>query len=256
MTPTPFRQIRYSQDPATRLKAARALGESDDIQAVPWLIRSVVEDPDPQVRQAARESLQNLIGAETDLALKTYRASPEEDAWLVEPDEDEESEISEPDMEDDLYLSGLVTVLRSHADAEMRLKAIRQLQESSDLRVIAALSETVLWTDDETVREAARSSLEARFGEGTEEIIQSYQMQDYLEEEQDDDEDEEPQSYYGYGLEQPPSSTRVQRHFRAETTAPQPAEPVSKEEGTPWLLVVIGVVGVIVMVIVVLLSLQ
>jgi HEAT repeat protein len=257
MPPNLFRQMRHPQDPVARLKAAQALGESDELETLPLLIRAAVEDPDAQVRQAARTSLQSRIGTQADLAIQTYRADPDEDPWLVEGEtDDEEEDAGDLALEDEQYLVGLVTVLRSHPGTQMRLKAIRELQKSDDMRVIAALAETVLWTDDEEVRSAARASLEARFGGDVEEIIQSYQVQDYLEEDQGDESQDASESYYGYGVEQPPPSTRVQRHYREQTTDSQPAEPVSREEGTPWLLVVIGVAGVVITVIIVLLSLR
>lgn len=251
MPPNLFRQMRHPQDPDLRLKAAQALGESDDLDVLPLLIRAAVEDPDAQVRQAAIASLQNRIGAQADLAIQTYRADPDEDAWLVDYEaDDEEDDAGELALEDEQYLVGLVLVLRSNPDRQMRLNAIRELQQSSDMRVIAALSETVLWTDDEDVRSAARASLEERFGEDVEGIIQSYQVEEDFEDEDrdefvpDDDPVDAVEPPERFDHRQPSSSTYL------------PVEPVSREEGTPWLLVGIGVVGVVITVIIVLLSLR
>ncbi len=254
MTASVLRQLRHPHDPTLRLKAIQVLAEMDHVDHAPYLIRAAVEDPDPQVRTAARQALLNLVGAETDLAIQTYRSAPDEDPWLVEQAEEDEADLS---FEDDQYLAGLITVLRNHPDAQMRLKAIAEMKQNSDMRVIAALAETVLWTDDPDVRQAARQSLEARFGEETEEIIQSYQVQDYLEQQEEDEEDEGewedgPEEDGAEETEQP---APVEARWHAPTVSPASASQVVRNEGFPWLLVVIAVVGIVGMVIVILLVL-
>ena len=192
MPPVLPRQLRDARNPSRRLNAARALGELERLEHAPLLIRSAVEDPDSAVRAAAREALQALIGAQTELSIQAYRSAPDEDDWLVEPGEGDGAEDEASlTSEDEQYLTGLITVLRNYADAKLRMKAIRQLESSSDLRVIAVLAETVLWTDDEDVRQAARQSLEGRFGAETDEIIQSYQVEgDFEQPEEEEDESE------------------------------------------------------------------
>ena len=58
--------LRYQGDPILRGDAAVALGELDDLEAVEFLIRSFLEDPDPTVQKAARAALDSLVGSEAN----------------------------------------------------------------------------------------------------------------------------------------------------------------------------------------------
>lgn len=249
------RMLRHPTDPDQRLRAARALGEQDDLEAAPLLIRAVVEDPDAQVRAAALDSLRNLIGAESDLAVRTYRAQPDDDPWLVDLDPDGEDEIQEAGLsfEDDQELSGLVSVLRNHPDARMRLKAVHLLANTSDLRVIAALAETVLWTDDADVRQAAYQSLQQRFGEETDDIIRTYQVyeEDDLPEEAETDDWNLAED--SYNPDEDTTDAGDDQRWQAPVSSPVTASQVVHEEGFPWLLAAAAAAGLLLVVVLILL---
>lgn len=250
MSNTVLRQLRALNDPEMRLKASQALAEAGDVQAAPWLIRAVVEDPDPAVRAAAQSALLDLIGGETDLAIQTYRADPDEDEWLVDGQVEEgEEDAGGSTYEDDQYLMGLVTVLRNHADPHMRLKAIREIGGNSDMRVIAALAETVLWTDDRDVRQAARAALEQRFGEETDAIIQSYQVLDEADDEDEDYADADQGDEAGSNQDEAHAHNLQSGLSGYQVASPQAV----REEEIPWVLVLIVGVGIMALVVVLLL---
>lgn len=247
MPPVLPRQLRDARNPSRRLNAARALGELERIEHVPLLIRSAVEDPDPAVRAAAREALQALIGAQTELSIQAYRSAPDEDDWLVELEEgdgaEDEASLS---SEEEQYLTGLITVLRNYSDPRLRLKAIRQLESSSDLRVIAALAETVLWTDDADVRQAAHQSLEGRFGAETDEIIQSYQLEGDFYQPEDDEKGEAWDEDDTDADEQPEAGTVEAPRWQAPQVSFSTAPQVVREEGIPMVVILLAGVGVVV----------
>jgi hypothetical protein len=105
--------LRYPEDPEIRARAAWGLGKIGTVKTVESLIRSHLQDPDPETQQAALDALHQIIGGETDLAISAYTLP--EDTWvedkIVSPNQpQEESEGSEPgdeenpveeDLEDD-----------------------------------------------------------------------------------------------------------------------------------------------------------
>jgi HEAT repeat protein len=265
--------LRSPADPVLRIRSAQALGELGDLEATEFLARSYLQDPDLEVREAARLALHDLVGSQADFAISSYRNGPQDsDAWLQDvslsvgedgefEDEteweevegvEEPSDLAETDPEqplglpaanpaqsrwDEENLPGLIAVLTHESDPAMRMRAIRALKRSSDMRAIAALAQTSLWGDDESVRQAARQALEDRFGDDSADIIESYreggpELEDLSEEE---DEQEEGASAAGPGLAYPEPLQASPPSSYAEH------QPVIQEASLPWGL--IGMVG-------------
>jgi hypothetical protein len=81
--------LRYPEAPEIRAQAAQALGKLGKVKAVESLIRSFIQDPDPDVRQAALDALHQIIGGEAEMAISAY--IPPEDTWI-----EEKSDSSQP----------------------------------------------------------------------------------------------------------------------------------------------------------------
>ena len=87
--------LRYPQDPEIRAQAAQGLGKLGKVKTVESLIRSFLQDPDPDARQAALDALHQIIGGEADLAISVYTLP--EDIWIDEktaaPEQKETQEV-------------------------------------------------------------------------------------------------------------------------------------------------------------------
>jgi HEAT repeat protein len=270
--------LRTKQGSGLRAQAAEALGKLGDLEATEFLVRAHLEDPDGEVRQAARQALHGLIGTQTGLAIASYRStSHEPDEWLQDlsldvaeeeevDDETEWEEVDEkgepdeasedaPDLSDlvpphdpvqarwdDENLDGLMAVLSHEIDPEMRLRAIQALRRSSDMRAISALAQTSLAGDDKRVREAARSILQERFGDDAEDIIESYRDELKLEDLDEDEESDGDEADETNSDQDYPGPLSTQ-----SSSAYSDHAPVIQEGGLPWGL--IGLVGLGILVI-------
>ncbi len=187
MTASVLRQLpRHPHDPTLRLKAVQALAEMDHVDHAPYLIRAAVEARPRCAR--ARQALLDRVGAEqTAPSRPTSWPAPDEDPWLVEQAEEDEADLS---FEDDQYLAGLITVLRNHPDAQMRLKAIAEMKQNSDMRVIAALAETCCGRMIQRYARRHANRWRRALARKRRMVSQSYQVQDYLEQQEEDEEDE------------------------------------------------------------------
>ncbi len=221
------RVLRNRRNPALRIEAAQALGSLGDLEAVELLARAVLQDPDPEVQKVARRALSDLVGAETNTVLATYRhhlsvtgawqtgaaEGGKEEEYLLdaqptrqETGKGETYEEWEESFEgtdqtpaesewDQKNLEGMIAVLSHETNPKIRLQAINALHNSSNMRAIEALSAIALYDENEEIRQAARAALETRFGEDAGGIIDSYRKHGEVEEDQDEElesqEDEE-----------------------------------------------------------------
>lgn len=169
--------LRNPTDTELRLQAAQALGELEDLDATESLVRSTLEDPDAAVQAAARQSLDQLLGNRVDLVIRTYQSgSPDEDPWLEEPGAEETDLEGEEDAEDagGIELEGLIRVASHEANPSLRLKAIRLLAQSSDMRATDMLAYLALRGESKELRDTARQAMQERFGEKAASILRGY----------------------------------------------------------------------------------
>ena len=209
------RALRHPIDPILRAEAAKALAELDDLEAVEYLIRSTLEDPDSGVQKAARSALEDLIGAEANQAISSYRSGPPDpDPWLqdslAEPTRKESAMDGLPSpvqqsfkirsLKADGDLDGLVGWLRDPMDPMVREEAALALGELGNLDVTESLIRSHLEDPNEEVRKIARQALESLVGSQTDLAIAAYRSgpvetdpwlvdySDHAEEESDDEE--------------------------------------------------------------------
>ncbi len=160
--------LRQQGDPARRMAAAAALGQLSETQSVEYLVRAVMQDPDPRVREAAGEALYAVVGREAQLVLDSYRGGTWSDPWLLDEPEDAEPvkhvslEVPDEDV-DDLAASGdwdrLVALLRKASDPEGRVAAAEALGELGEPETVESLARAVLQDPDFAVQEAAADAL-------------------------------------------------------------------------------------------------
>ena len=258
--------LRSPSDAGLRTQAARALGEMDDIDATESLIRSVLEDPEPLVKAAARQALQALHGNRSELVVASYRGGPPEvDEWLVEP-EMEDFDPSIPDAD----IDGLLLVVSHESNPAIREKAIRALEHISDTRSTDMLVYLSLYSEDSSIRSAAREVLQAHFGDQAAEIIQAAdansdeaeewsdeEYEETLAEDEDESLDDEYEEEAGEELEddldegefEPLGAARRPSDFpQGPSMSNQDrGSPVMQEVGIPWrVLVIVGIAFLIV----------
>ncbi len=139
--------LRHPGDPILRREAAEALGELDNLEAVEMLIRSTLEDPDPDVQKAARSALDDLIGSDAKPAIASYRSAPADDAWLAENSADaDEDRIDEEKtspagrkisrLKEDHDLTGLEKALRNPGSPDLLRQAALALGQLNDLDAV------------------------------------------------------------------------------------------------------------------------
>ncbi len=213
--------LRQPDEPDMRARAARAIGQMGELQAAEALIGAALRDPDPDVRQAARLALHDLLGDQAELALRVAQAGGEhEQDWLIPAEEDQPPDPAfaggspGEGLVDYQTLRGLILIARGDPSRELRLKAVASLGGVSDLTAIRALAELALWDEDDGVRAAAVSALRNRFGDRLPEVLEGYRR------EVTGDEDEEEFESEGGG----PYSLFPQREQGWQTP------PVHKEE--------------------------
>lgn len=170
--------LRQPADAGLRAQAAKALADLAEFDATESLIRSLLEDPEPDVRATARQSLQSLLGNQAELAIQAYRSgSPENDPWLIEPTE--EAETNQDSGLDEIEagdLDGLIQVARYESSSALRVRAIQWLSRSSDMRATETLAYLAQYDDSLPLRAAALQALTDRYGPQAEEILASYRV--------------------------------------------------------------------------------
>lgn len=176
--------LRHPGEPALRARAARALGQMGELEAAEALTGAALQDPDPDVRRAARLALHDLLGDQAELALRVAQSGSDADEdWLAAPDAGSSLDpafAGEPAGEgliDYQTLRGLIMIARGDPNRELRLKAVASLGRVSDMTAVRALAELALWDEDEGVRLAAREVLRGRFGERTPAVLEGYRRE-------------------------------------------------------------------------------
>jgi HEAT repeat protein len=245
-----------------RKAAAVALGELGDQEAVEALIRSNLEDPDAEVRQAAFEAINLLSGGNARLAIQSYRSMPLADGpWLVKPDpnlvetmaDSEKNDGEEPARRaaagsfnpakglSESETNSLVTILYSESNLDLRLKAIQALKRSPDTRAIQALAGAALESDIPALRKAARQAFEDLFGDEAGDVLNSYRVQtENSEEDEGADEEEEEEAAEETPAQPSPSPYQIY-------------SPGIQEEGFPWRVVILGGIGILLLILLILL---
>lgn len=278
--------IEVLRNPANadwRIQAAQALAELENVDAAESLMRAILEDFDPAVQSAARQTLQQLLGSQMEMALTVHRSGPAfQEAWLMAAPkgtengeeeagtedenwegeeqesgaEDENEEGEEPGPEDeqddlsDVEIDSYIRIALYEANVSTRLRAIHALADSNNLQATYALARLTLWGDTRILRNAARYALEKRYGDQTEEILKSYQ---------DDDPDTSDESFEDEEFteeeseEEPDNQTRQYEILEPQTVeyprvkAAQ-TETMVEEMGTPRWLVLLGILAVLIVV--------
>ena len=257
--------LRQPDNPELRARAAWGLGELRDVEATESLARAVLEDPDPAVQTAARQALKDLLGTNAELTITAYRGSTPPDGWLSGPHGGEAQVEDLPQELGEADLTGLIMIVRHESNLPLRLKAIRILASSSDMRATETLAELTLKGDDPSLRGAAKQALEDRYGEDAEPIINSYRASagetdedDFLEEEDESEEEQGDEEDWDDEEEETDVSELFQPDPKNRPASPyqtvldkQPTYPVLEEMGIPWrtifwiLLIVVILVGII-----------
>ncbi len=103
--------LHYPSDAELRAAAAQALGEMLDFNAVEYLIRSNLLDPDLAVQKAARQALDQILGNRAQNTIDLYPVDPaEKESWLHpvrqstlldRADDEDDDEDDEEDYEDE-----------------------------------------------------------------------------------------------------------------------------------------------------------
>jgi HEAT repeat protein len=227
--------LRDPDDAERRFASATALSNLGRFEATESLVRSSLEDPQEDVRQAAHAGLVQLLGVNPARdALNSYQAAEApEDPWLRQEDfnnetrgrlvEDRQSR-SEWAPSD---ISGLSHILVYGKDPALRSKAINALSQIDDMQAIEVLVFAAQGSDEQFIRQAARKALEERYGEDIDSIIKNYLQG---EEEIDDEEfDNESTDQIEWG------SQRAYKHRQLDYFV---ETPVMKEEkpGSVWLI--------------------
>ncbi len=239
------RGLRRRDAPEVRAKAAHAMGDLNDYEAVEPLTLAILLDPDLQVQKAAREALHIILGNEDRYVLQMASADefPDGEGWLldlvqvkdsfwIQPASranEEEGELQDESGEslslaDRQTLNGLVT-LANHpsTNRKTRLKAIRAMGEVDDIQAYQALAGLALWSDDAEVMAAAHQALEAKFGENLDPYLDSLRVEEEVEE---DDEEEVAQA------DEPVQTAFARQNYQGT--------PVMQEERVPYLLWIVA----------------
>ena len=193
--------LRQDRDPELRARAARALGELGELEASDPLTGAAVNDPDPAVRQAARDGLHDLLGNQADLVLRMAESNAERDPNWLQAAKDHDPALAEggasplnpqaleettPNaLADYETLRGLIMIARGDPNRELRLRATRSLGQYADMNAVRALAESALWDEDEGIRQAAEQALRERFGDQLPEFLEGYRQEYEGDEEED-----------------------------------------------------------------------
>ncbi len=149
-----------------RKQAAFALAETQVPEGGDALLEAIFKDPSQEVRDAALEALNELVGSETArLAMETY---DEEPAPLGE-DMEEVSGASEGNLDgvrwDVTDMVGLSNIISAENDPQRRVKAVRAMGTVAHMDAVNYLVYLALWEEDDAVRKAAYEALGERYGD-------------------------------------------------------------------------------------------
>ncbi len=176
--------LRQDSDAEKRARAARAIGQMDELDAADALSGAALNDPDPGVRQAARMALHDLLGDQAEMVLRLAESSAERDEdWSARPADEQPVEPGfaggppETGMVDYQTLRGLIMIARGDPSHDLRLKAVAALAQVTDLTAIRALAELALWDEDGIVRAAAEAALRDRFGSQLPGVLEGYRRE-------------------------------------------------------------------------------
>jgi HEAT repeat protein len=269
--------LRTPGNAGLRARAARALGEKGDYQAVESLVRASLEDPDSDVQAAANGALAQLLGSQAGDAIAAYRAGPPAaDPW-IEPllAGDLLKDTLDAAGREDIWgtapaaapgetrwniedVDGLLSVLKSNDSQDVRLRAIQALKNIEDTRVVDVLISIAKRGEGKAVRQAAEDALEDLVGENLSEVLPDDQENEYDEddEEEDDQGNEEDEESFGEEEEEPTaedgeSEDDLSSEYQFQDSETDfPASPVIQEErpsGLTFLavLLVLAAIGLV-----------
>lgn len=166
--------LRYPNDSHIRKEAASALGELDALQSSDSLINSFLRDPEEQVRNAAREALELLLGNQAENAISIARLDNSENTpWLENYSLDESFKISSQieDMMDNHDVDGIEKILINSPKTDLRKSAAIALGELDAFSSSGNLALSYLRDPSKEVRAAARQALDQLMGKEAENVI-------------------------------------------------------------------------------------
>jgi HEAT repeat protein len=177
-----------------RAAAARALGELFDLDTTEPLIRAIAFDKNEKVRAAASTALTNLLGDQAEDAFDSYVQAMPEPAGAPSSEESGEKEDGD-DGEDEEepawrpeHLDGLIRVLTDEPNPVLKIRACKALAEIHDLRAAHALAAAALAEQEPELQKVAFAVLESMLGDSTQAFIDSFKLQEELEDEDETDE--------------------------------------------------------------------
>lgn len=207
--------LRTPDNAGLRARAARALGEKGDYQAVESLVRASLEDPDPNVQVAADTALTQLLGSQAEYAVAAYHAGPpaadpwiepllagdllkdtldtagREDVWGSAP----AAALGDQTRWNIEDVDGLLSVLKSNTSQEVMLRTIQALKNIEDTRVVDVLISLAKRGEGKAVRQAAEDALEDLVGENLPEVLTDDQENEYDEDDEEEDNQEDQEEY-------------------------------------------------------------
>jgi HEAT repeat protein len=265
--------LRCGKNTRLRLDAARAMGDLLAFDRTENLVRSFREDPQLEVRLAARSALDQLFGTRAVEVIASYGdENNDPQPWIVEELPASLSGLLEEGgtagtgqgQWDDSSLSALLAIVRDDRDRAKRVKAVQALGKIHTIMAVEVLIRLAQQSEDEEIIAAAREALSLYYGEETDAMLEAYMAegdadaQDLDDEEDEEDDDEEGEEDDGWSEEETPAFTT---RGRFEDTAASPASPydqrssvVQEEKAGLGSYVMIGVTLLVVIVIVIYLA--
>jgi hypothetical protein len=206
--------LRRHPNPRMRIEAANAISRLQDPDCVEALIRSLLDDPDPEVRLAANAAINECLGKiDAALAIKAY--GPVDGVMPYEVNEfpvdltsheeygasdDESQDDSEPEPESDEItafdvssefldfsieekpvrwdtdeIEPLILILKNDNHPDRQMKALRIIGANLSPIGIDALATVALWSENRLVKNAAYQVLERQYGEDTTRFLDEFQ---------------------------------------------------------------------------------
>ncbi len=160
--------LRDTRKPAAlRKQAALALAELQKPEGGDALLDAIFKDPSQEVRDAALEALNDLVGPDTTrLAVETYGEEP---APLDGDTEEETPGTEHGDLGGVRWnaadMVGLSNIISAERDPQRRIKAVRAMGAIAHMDAVNYLVYMALWEENDAVRKAAYEALQKRYGD-------------------------------------------------------------------------------------------
>jgi HEAT repeat protein len=220
--------LRRHPDPQFRIEAARVLSQLQDPDCVEALIRSLLDDTDPEVRTAANTALIQCLGTtDAALAIKAYGSvdgvlpyeadefsddiDTLEDSESFDDDENEDDSEPEPESEeiaiseistefldfsieekpirwDIEEIEPLILILNDDNHPDRQMKALRIIAANPSPAGIDALSTVALWSENILVKNAAYKALKKLYAEDTDRLLAEFRTAQSSIEDEEEDE--------------------------------------------------------------------